>query len=307
MAELNRALFQDFGLPRMVGSDRMEGPSRCYKHRRGLIAWEGESLTIPQEPLYREIPLTQGQVALVDAAGYDWLMQWKWSAWWSPSSRSFYAIRAVRLPSGKSQTIRMHRVVLELEPSDRRLGDHRNHNTLDNRRRNLRVADKMHNNLNQRIRADNELGCKGVSVRRARKKWRYCSQIQVKGKKIHLGYFPFTPEGFEDAKQAYQRAAENYFGEFAFLDVHLEGQRKPDRPIPEFISKAETWSQRVRVDSPTGRKGVSIANGKAYRSLFQAGGKRMHLGYFPLTPEGLERASAVCQLAADLHFGNVTI
>ena len=99
------------------------------------------------------------------------------------------------------------------------------------------------------------------------------------------------------------RAAEKYFGEFAFLDEKAEGQRKPDRAIPtEVVSKAETWSQRVRVDSPTKRKGVSIANGKVYRSLFQAGGKRVHLGYFPLTPEGLEKASAICQLAADLHF-----
>ena len=35
-------------------------------------------MTTPSEPLYREIPLTQGQVALVDAADYEWLMQWEW-------------------------------------------------------------------------------------------------------------------------------------------------------------------------------------------------------------------------------------
>jgi hypothetical protein len=28
----------------------------------------------------REIPLTQGKVALVDEVVYDWLSQWKWSA-----------------------------------------------------------------------------------------------------------------------------------------------------------------------------------------------------------------------------------
>jgi hypothetical protein len=28
----------------------------------------------------KEIPLTRGRVAIVDAADYDWLMQWKWRA-----------------------------------------------------------------------------------------------------------------------------------------------------------------------------------------------------------------------------------
>lgn len=259
-------------------------------------------MTTP-ESLYRLIPLTQGQWAIVDAADYDWLMQWKWSAWWSPSSRSFYAIRAVKLPNGKSQTIRMHRVVLGLEPSDRRLGDHRNHSTLDNRRRNLRITDKRHNNLNQHTRVDNELGCKGVSVRRARKKWRYVSQIQVNGKKIHLGYFPFTPEGFEAAKQAYRSAAEHHFGEFAFLGARSENSERPDNGVGQSLTlKAEAWGKRVRVDNKTGRKGVTITRGIRYQANFCAGGKRKYLGNFPLTPDGLEKASAVCQLAADLYF-----
>ena len=31
-------------------------------------------------PLYREIPLTKGQVAIVDADNFEWLNQWKSSA-----------------------------------------------------------------------------------------------------------------------------------------------------------------------------------------------------------------------------------
>lgn len=32
----------------------------------------------PLQPDYRTIPLTQGQVTIVDAADYKWLNQWKW-------------------------------------------------------------------------------------------------------------------------------------------------------------------------------------------------------------------------------------
>ena len=34
---------------------------------------------------YRIIPLTQGQVAIVDAADYESLMRWKWQAKWEPT------------------------------------------------------------------------------------------------------------------------------------------------------------------------------------------------------------------------------
>lgn len=259
-------------------------------------------MTTPQEE-YRTIPLTQGQVALVDATDYDWLMQWNWSAWWNPSSCSFYAIRAVRPTNGRSQTIRMHRLILGLQPGDPRHGDHADHDTLNNRRENLRPADRVQSVCNQRVRVDNELGCKGVSIRRHRKIWRYCSQIQVNGKKMFLGQFPFTPEGFEAAKEAYRCAAVKYFGEFVFLDENSEGQRKPGRPILDIISKAETWGQRVRVDSKTKYKGVSIANCNRYRAGIHVNGKRVHLGYFPLTPIGLQKASEACQSAIDLYFG----
>src|SRR5579872_4366835 len=47
----------------------------------------------PLEPSYRLIPLTRGQLAIVDATDHDWLMQWKWHAYWNKHSKSFYAVR----------------------------------------------------------------------------------------------------------------------------------------------------------------------------------------------------------------------
>ena len=58
-----------------------------------LIANGGRLMTFPSHELYREIPLTQGQFATVDADNYEWLSQFKWSARWAKNTRSYYAIR----------------------------------------------------------------------------------------------------------------------------------------------------------------------------------------------------------------------
>ena len=44
---------------------------------------------------YKEIPLTQGKVALVDVEDYDYLMQWKWQADKHKNGR-FYAKRRMQ-------------------------------------------------------------------------------------------------------------------------------------------------------------------------------------------------------------------
>ena len=98
----------------------------------------------------KKIPLTQGQVALVDDADYEWLSRWKWCAMWCSSTDSFYAVRHIRLPNGKWTTLRMHRAILGLERGDSRQVDHENHDTLDERRENLRIVTHQENQWNQR-------------------------------------------------------------------------------------------------------------------------------------------------------------
>lgn len=44
----------------------------------------------------KEIPLTQGQVAIVSDEDYEDLSQFKWFAYYSTFTRSFYAKRKVR-------------------------------------------------------------------------------------------------------------------------------------------------------------------------------------------------------------------
>jgi hypothetical protein len=162
----------------------------------------------PQEEEYRLIPLTQGQWAIISLIDYDELMRWKWYARWNPGMKSFYACRKINV-NGKTVTVQMHRQVLGLVQDDPRKGDHKNTNTLDNRRSNLRIATHSQNMHNHRKRADNKSGYIGVYL--FKRIGLYRAFIVLNGKQIHLGYFKTPEEGAE----ARRIAALKYHGEFA--------------------------------------------------------------------------------------------
>ena len=164
-------------------------------------------LSLDLQPVqeYRTIQLTKGQSVKVDSEDFDWLSKWKWHAWWSEFTGSYYAVRSSRVGEfPKRLQIGMHRQITGA------LGtDHANKDTLDNRRRNLRPASKSQNGCNKRISQRNRSGFKGVGFHLAKGRWR--SRITVAGKRKTIGYFA-TPE---DAYEGYKIAAVKYHGEFA--------------------------------------------------------------------------------------------
>lgn len=155
----------------------------------------------------KEIPLTQGKVALVDDDDYKHINQWKWFAWRSKVN-TYYARRS----SGKAPhqtTIHMHRVIMGVS-GDMEV-DHIDGNGLNNQRSNLRVCTHKQNAGNKKLRSDNALRYKGVT-----KSWRrYLACIQGKDKGFErLGSFK-TPE---EAARAYDKAARERYGEYAKLN-----------------------------------------------------------------------------------------
>jgi AP2 domain len=166
-------------------------------------------VTQPTNQSYRYIPLTQGQIAIVDAEDFDRLNQWRWYALWNPNTKSFYAVTR-KMVGGKLRAIYMHREVKHALESDPTV-DHWNHMTLDNRKVNLRLATYSQNQHHQK-RGDNASGFKGVyEHRRGKKRWQ--AKIAVNGKSISCGYYLTK----EEADEAYRQASLEIYGEFSYL------------------------------------------------------------------------------------------
>ena len=159
----------------------------------------------------KRIKLTQGKYAVVDDADYAWLNQWKWTAA-KYLNGNFYAVRYSPMKKGKHYQISMARLILGLERGDKRQADHIYHNTLDNRRDNLRLCTIQQNHMNQKPSLKSSSRFKGVGWHKMAKKWK--ASIKISGKSKHLGNF--TKE--ENAARAYDTAAIKEFGEFACLN-----------------------------------------------------------------------------------------
>ncbi len=158
----------------------------------------------------REIPLTQGLVALVDAADYEFLAKYKWCASRRASRMRYGLVYATtNVPRPMRGHIKMHHLIMAAP--DGCVTDHRNGNGLDNRRSNLRIATLSQNNMNARLRSNNTSGFKGVFFR-PRGKWQ--AMIWKNYVSYSLGYHE-TPE---QAAIAYDAKARELFGEFALLN-----------------------------------------------------------------------------------------
>src|SRR5690242_203106 len=103
----------------------------------------------------KEIQLTHGQVTIVDDEDFEWLSQWKWYAQLNQSDGKYRAVRNKRIgPRNEDRKIMiwMHREILGAGNEIK--VDHKNHNPLDNRKINLRLATSSQNNMNAAIRKD---------------------------------------------------------------------------------------------------------------------------------------------------------
>jgi hypothetical protein len=152
----------------------------------------------------QSIKLTQGQRAIIDDCDAD-LMQRKW-CYHKCGSDLGYATR-----TEKGVTIRLHQIVAG------RIGifghiDHKDGNTLNNTRANLRSGSGSRNNQNRRI-CQGTSKYKGVSFCNREGKWRSYIRLPIRQFKS-LGYYSSEKE----AAKAYNIAAQKYFGEYAVLN-----------------------------------------------------------------------------------------
>jgi hypothetical protein len=160
----------------------------------------------------RKLPLTQGFYTLIDAAQYDYLRQWHWQACKGTAKYNFKYYVSTRLKwKGKFVWVSLPQLLLGAKPDIEY--DHRNHDTLDNRRSNLRRCSQPQNSQNHPKRKDNTSGYIGVRlICKGSRKW--LAQVNANGKCA----FYQTFDSKEEAARARDAAAIQLHGEFAVLN-----------------------------------------------------------------------------------------
>ena len=159
-----------------------------------------------------EIALAKGGIAIVDAADADLgMLNWHGAV----IGNDIYAHRFQYIGGVRKHSY-LHRVILERKLgralTHGELSDHKDLNTLNNRRENLRLATRNGNASNRKRQSNNTSGYKGVTFDKQTGRWR--AQVHHNNKHISLGRYD-TPE---EAYEAYCKAAQEYFGEFARLE-----------------------------------------------------------------------------------------
>ncbi len=155
-----------------------------------------------------EVPLFGGHVAIVDEHDWPLIAEYHWCA--RKHRHTFYCVTK-RQVGGRNIFLRMHRLILNA-PAGVPV-DHRDHNGLNNLRANLRLCTNSQNAANRRNLTTNTSGYRGVYFHKQTGRWR--ASIKVDQTCIHLGVFsdPW------DAACAYNRAAADIFGEFAYINI----------------------------------------------------------------------------------------
>lgn len=142
------------------------------------------------EVKYKEIVME----TLIDLEDFDLVnSNGAWHAQFD--SNDIYYICGHRRINNAKKIIKIHRLIMDISDPKIKV-DHINHNTLDNRKCNLRLVTDQENQFNKI--------CKGYTWNKREQKWR--AYIKTNGKEKHLGYF-FNEN---DAKNAYLKAKEEY-------------------------------------------------------------------------------------------------
>jgi hypothetical protein len=140
---------------------------------------------------------------IIDLEDVEKAKTYKWFS--KLSNGNYYAYSHYQ---GNSK-ISLHRFILEV--SDSRLVDHKNRNTFDTRKENLRICNRFENNRNAKKNKRGKVMYKGVTIRPS---GRFGVYIQNNGKPECLG----TYDSEIEAALRYNERAKDLFGEFANLN-----------------------------------------------------------------------------------------
>lgn len=150
------------------------------------------------------ISLTKGKFALIDDCDLELVGRYKWYA--HKSDHTFYAFR---WDGVIKKIVPMQNAILGITDSTT-MGDHIDHNGLNNQRFNIRKCSNSQNRINT-IGGRESIGMRGVCFTDNR----FRSTIHYNGVCHILGYYKTNIE----AALAYNEAAVKIHGEFAMLNT----------------------------------------------------------------------------------------
>lgn len=142
--------------------------------------------------------------AIVDDEDFERLNSFRWHV----GTKGYVVHSRSRRAEGKTpETIRMGRMVMDLQPGDLQQADHINGDKLDHQRSNLRVVTNAQNRQNLRAEGFKSYAGKptsscfrGVSFNKASGKWK--AHIRIDGELKHLGVFVLEEDAGRAAAQA---------------------------------------------------------------------------------------------------------
>lgn len=152
------------------------------------------------------IRCSSGKYALIDPEDYEYLSKFNWNDY-TGYPRTF---RRRKSENNKLIGTSMHALILKA-PKGLAI-DHINGNTLDNRKKNLRIVTSQQNGCNRKLGSNNTTGYKGVTYHKRDRL--YQSSIKIKGKRQYLGWFKTA----EEAANAYNKASKILHGEFGRIN-----------------------------------------------------------------------------------------
>jgi hypothetical protein len=154
---------------------------------------------------------------IIDLEDLDYVIKWTWYARYNRSNQKYYATHTVYSSEIKTTeaSIGLQYYLMNKNNDPNIYIDHYNHDTLDNRKENLRVTSNDENTKHRDSKnVNNKSGYRNVAYIKGDHKHPYYVQLMVNGRNTVLGKFSDVDEAGAYAK----RMRHELYGEFAGED-----------------------------------------------------------------------------------------
>lgn len=227
-----------------------------------------------------------GETVLVDDEDLEKLKEYSW--WIRKQILSGTQVKYIygdKWIDKKRTRVLLHRYIMGCSKGDGNVVDHANHNTLDNRKQNLRVCTSQENNYNSRTHRDS--GSKHKGIRKRDNKWEV--RLSVGKKSLFIGLV----WSLEEAIELHDIASLFYHKEFACTE-HPKDRYKHITNLEDEIAR------RIFREYTSKYRGVThIQNdGDYYRATLNSKGKTYNIGCFKNEDDA---ARAYNEYAIKLH------